>query len=100
MVTAVGGMPTTTCSPHLESDVVTFVPPETIAVSVTGSVIDPVEMMRVFVTLGDEVVAGIVHFRTWYVDVPLTTVDNLVPLAFGSRAVTEDIVTSDLRLAY
>ena len=100
MVTAADGMPTTTCSPHLESLVVAFVTPETIAVSVTGSVIAPVEMVRVFITLGNDVVAGIIHFSRWYVVFPVTTVDSFVAFAFGNRAATEDIVRSNLRLAY
>jgi hypothetical protein len=64
IVSVSGGMPMTTCSPHCESVVVTLVPPETIPVSVTGRVIAPVEMVRLFVTLGSDVVAGIVHFST------------------------------------
>jgi hypothetical protein len=64
IVTETGGIPTTTSSPHFESVIVTFVPPETIVVSVTGKLVAPVKRVRVSEAAGDDDVAGIVHFST------------------------------------
>jgi hypothetical protein len=64
IVAAIGGMPTTSRSPHPESVVVAFAPFETSATSLTGRVIAPLETVSVFVNAGVELVAAIVHFST------------------------------------
>ena len=100
MVAALGGMATTSRSPHPESVVVAFAPFEIRATSMTGKVVAPLETVSVFVTPGVELVAAIVHFSTEKV-LPLeASVVSLVPLAFGNSARTDDIVRSDLRSAY
>jgi len=100
IVVALGGMPTTSGSPHSESVVVACAPFETRATSLTGKVVAPLEIVSVFVTPGIELVAAIFHFNTENVLPADTTAATVVPLAFGSSARTDDIVTSDLRFAY
>jgi hypothetical protein len=100
IVAAMGGAATTNCSPHLEIVVVAFAPFEMSAISLTGRVTAPLETISVFATSGVELVAEMLHFRTYDAVPPETTEVSLVPLAFGSRALTEDIVRSDLRFAY
>ena len=93
-------MPTTIGSPQPESVVVAFAPFEIRATSMTGNVVAPLETVSVFVTPGIELVAAIFHFSTENVLPSETTVDSVVPLAFGNSARTDDIVRSDLRSAY
>ena len=64
MVVAGVGARTVTASPHLESAVVIFVPPEAIDAFVSGRVSPVAEMVSVFESLGTEADALLVHLRT------------------------------------
>ena len=100
IVEAPGGALTMMCSPHLENIVVTFVPPEAVAVSLTGKVVPRAETLSVFDSFGEELVAAVVHLRTYSLVPVVMWVDSFVPLAFGSTVVIEEIVTTDLRSEY
>ncbi len=95
-----GGALTTTCSPHLENTVDSFAPPEAIAVSRMGRFAPRAERVRVFEIFGEELVAAVVHLRTYRFAPLATSVDSFEPWAFGITAVTEEIVMPDLRLEY
>jgi hypothetical protein len=64
IVERAGGGLTTTCSPHLESVVVTFVPPESVSVLDIGRFVPLAERVRVLASFGIELVAAVVHRRT------------------------------------
>lgn len=100
IVAVAGGTSTTTGSPHPESVVVAFAPFEMSATSFIGNVLAPLETVSAFITPGIELVAAIVHFSTENVVPWETTVVSRVPLIFGSSALTDNIVRSNLKAAY
>jgi hypothetical protein len=100
MVEAAGGALAETSSPHLESTVVAFVPPEAVEVCSTGSDGPLAETVNAFDSIGVELDAAAVHLKTYTLAPLVMPVDSLVPFALGRRAVTAAKVTSALRLAY
>ncbi len=81
IVEAVIGGVTVIALPQLESSVVAFLPPDTSEVTSMGRIEAPVDRMRVFETLGLELVAPFVHFTTYW---PAPLVASTVPLAGGA----------------
>jgi len=100
IVEVADGTLTRTCSPHLENTVDSLAPPEAIAVSWMGRVAPRAERMRVLEIFGEELVAAVVHLRTYRLAPLTTSVDSFEPWAFGTTAVTEETVIPDLRLEY
>ena len=100
MVEAAGGALAGTSSPHPDSSVVAFVPPAAVEICSTGNDCPPAETVSVFDSIGVELDAATVHFKSYSLAPLVRPVDSLVPFALGRRAVTAVKVTSALRLAY
>jgi hypothetical protein len=100
IVEAAGGALTRKSSPHFDSVVVTLTPPEAVATSSTGRLSPWAETVSLFDSCGIELVGAMVHCSSNSLTPLVVLEETFVPLAFGSRAVTDDIVRSALRLEY